>query len=287
MADELESIAEVEAETPIETEVEQEEALIEVEGEETEKAEPVDDEEEFEWNGKKVKGPKGLKDSVSMHADYTRKTQEIAATRKELEERATRISQQAKASEEEISARAELHAVSKELERFKDFGWPEYQAMRQSDPMGADEAWNYIQHLRGQQQAHSAKVSEAESKRSSEAQQDLAKRMNETQEYARSKGYTEETDKQIIEFATKQGLSTAVLRDVMNPQVYEILRLASVGLQLVQKSTAKPVVPKAPIAPLVTVTAKTNPPVRKTLNEMSVAEHAAYFAKQKAAGQVR
>ena len=78
MADEQESIAEVEAETPIETEVETEQPVslddqpeteaVEEEAETTEEAAPVedDDEEEFDWNGKKVKGPKGLKDGLMM-----------------------------------------------------------------------------------------------------------------------------------------------------------------------------------------------------------------------------
>ena len=148
MADEPESIAEVEAPAPIETVVETEDTIsleteMEIEGQEgSELVEPVDDDEEVEWNGKKFKAPKGLKEGVLMHADYTRKTQEVAATRKELEDRAERITQQAKASEEEISARAELHAVSQELDRYKDFGWAEYQALRLNDPLGADEHWN-------------------------------------------------------------------------------------------------------------------------------------------------
>ena len=281
MADEPESIAEVEAPAPIETVVETEDTIsleteMEIEGQEgSELVEPVDDDEEVEWNGKKFKAPKGLKEGVLMHADYTRKTQEVAATRKELEDRAERITQQAKASEEEIGARAELHAVSQELDRYKDFGWAEYQALRLNDPLGADEHWNYKAHLAGQHQALKGKVSEAEQRRSSEAKQEIANRLNETEQYARSKGHTPETDKQVIEFATAKGIEPAELSKVMNPRIYEILHLARLGEQTLKKASA-PIKPAAaPIAPLQTVKARATPGANKSLGEMNMDEYVA------------
>lgn len=282
MADEPESIASVEAETPIETVVEEEPSLIVEDGEadgQEEQSEPepapVDDDEEIEWNGKKFKAPKGLKEGVLMHADYTRKTQEVAATRKELEERAERISQQAKASEEEISARAELRTVSSELERYKDFGWQEYQALKQNDPMGADDHWNYKAYLESQQNALTGKVSEAEQRRSSEAQQEIAKRLNETEQFARSKGYTPETDNQVIEFAKSKGIPPKELQSLMSPVVYEMIHLARIGEQTLKKASA-PVRPAAtPIEPLQTVKARATPGANKSLAEMSMDEYVA------------
>lgn len=281
MADEPESIAEVEAQAPIETVVETEDTIsleteMEIEGQEgSELVEPVDDDEEVEWNGKKFKAPKGLKEGMLMHADYTRKTQEVAATRKELEDRAERITQQAKASEEEIGARAELHAVSQELDRYKDFGWAEYQALRLNDPLGADEHWNYKAHLAGQHQALTGKVSEAEQRRSSDAQQEIAKRLNETEQYARSKGHTLETDKQVIEFAVSKGVSPKDLQGMMSPIVYEMLHLARLGEQTLKKASA-PIKPQAaPIAPLQTVKARATPGANKSLAEMSMDEYVA------------
>ena len=106
MDGEQEAIAEVEQEAPaIETEMEADEPVnldetgdepeVEdnAENAETEESDE-DDLEEFEWNGRKVKGPKGLKEGLMMQADYTRKTQEVANTRKELEARAQRLEQQ-------------------------------------------------------------------------------------------------------------------------------------------------------------------------------------------------
>lgn len=204
--------------------------------------EPTAEEEEFEeleWSGKKFKAPKGAKDGFLMHADYTKKTQEVSLTRKELEERAARIDQQAKATEEEIGHRAALHHVESELSRFKDFDFHAYQAARQQDPLGADEAWNYKAHLLGQKQELSGKISEAEQRRSSEAQQAIAKRMNDTQAHARSKGYTAETDKQVLDFALEHGADPKTLTDIMSPLVYDMLYWARIGKQSLSKP-AKP-----------------------------------------------
>jgi len=203
MDGEQESIAEVEQETPaIETEIEADEpvnldASDEDQDVEDELQPEDDDSEEFDWNGKKVRGPKGLKDGVLMHADYTRKTQETSALRKELDDRSQRLDQQFQASEEYLDARADLRVVTKELERFKEYDWSQYQQHRLSDPLSADEAWNYAQHLRNQKGQLEASIQQHDGRRTAEAQQSVAKRMQETHEHVKAnlKGWTPEIDK--------------------------------------------------------------------------------------------
>ena len=289
MEGELEAPA-VELETPaIETEAEEQpvdlEALREEEETPEEAEQPAetidDDTEEFEWNGKPIKGPKGLKDGVLMHSDYTKKTQEIAQTRKELEERAERIAQQARVNEDELRHRAKLHTVEEELERFKDFDWNAYQAARQNDPFGADEAWNYMQHLRAQKADVGTKISEAENRRSSEAQQEFAKRMNDTQEYARSKGWGPDVDKQVLDYALSRGANKEQLAKLMDPLVYDMIYHARLGEQLLKKPAPKPNTP--PAVPLTTVASKASPPARKDLGSMSMEEYADFRNKQEAA----
>lgn len=246
------------------------------EGEEA-TAENLEEFEEFEWNGKPIKAPKGLKDGVLMHSDYTRKTQEVAQTRKELEQRAEAIAQQAQATEEELKVRATKIQLDAEIERFKDFDWNAYQAARQQDPFGADEAWNYKAHLMAQKNDVEAKLSEAEKSRSAMAQQEVAKRLHETEQFARSKGWTKETDQQVIEFALQKGANPQQLQQMMSPLVYEVLHLARLGAQLVNKPAPKPA---QATKPLEVVGAKTNPPARKSLEDMSMEEYVAHRQKQ-------
>lgn len=293
MEGELEAPA-VELETPaIETEAEEQPVDLEALREEAEAPDEEAEEpaltqeelDELEWNGKKFTAPKGAKDGFLMHADYTKKTQEVAQTRKELEERAERIAQQAHATEDELQHRATMHTIKSELERFKDFDWNAYQLARQTDPFGADEAWNYKAHLQAQAQEVGQAISEAETRRSSEAQQEIAKRMNDTQSYARSKGWTAETDKQVLDFAFSKGADSKMLQEIMSPLVYETLYLARLGEQLLQKPASPK--PTAPPVPLTTVGAKASPPARKSLADMTMDEYAAYRDKQEEAKRKR
>jgi hypothetical protein len=281
-----ESAPEVEAEGPIDPGVVEQPENLEADSSEDsqpeQQAEPDDDSEEFEWEGRRIKAPKGLKDGVLMHADYTRKTQGLSAEKKALEERAERIEQQAKASEEEISARARMHHIDAELKRFEAFDWSQYQQARLQDPLQADEAWNYVQHLRSQRNEAAQSISQAENARSAEAQQETARRLHETEQFARSKGWTAETDKQVIEFAVSKGATPKDLQAMMNPLVYETLYLARLGEQTLKKGMAAPK-PGTPAAPLHVVAAKANPPARKDLASMSMEEYVATRQKQLAA----
>ena len=283
MDGEQESIAEVEQETPaIETEIEADEpvnldASDEDQDVEDELQPEDDDSEEFDWNGKKVRGPKGLKDGVLMHADYTRKTQETSALRKELDDRSQRLDQQFQASEEYLDARADLRVVTKELERFEEYDWSQYQQHRLSDPLSADEAWNYAQHLRNQKGQLEASIQQHDGRRTAEAQQSVAKRMQETHEHVKAnlKGWTPETDKQVIDFAMSKGISQDELRNTMDPRIYEMIYLARIGAQVLNKPAPKPTAQAKPTEPLKVVGGRSTPAARKSLGEMSMEEYAA------------
>jgi hypothetical protein len=249
------------------------------EGNELLETQPDDDLEEFEWEGKQIKVPKGLKDGVLRQADYTRKTQEVAAKAKELDEMRERINQQSKASEEELDARAQLRHVNSELERFKDWGWAQVQQLSQTDPVKADEIWKYKQHLASEKSGLEQTLSTAQQKRTQEAQQSVAKRLEQTRDHARKlPGYKEgETESQVIEFAKSKGFSEGELRAAMSPKVFEMFHLARLGELAIKKPAAKPA---APSQPLETVGAKSNPPARRNLADMSMDEYAAYRNKQ-------
>jgi len=283
MDGEQESIAEVEQEAPaIEPEMEADEPVNLDEPDEDQDVEDEiqpedDDSEEFDWNGKKVRGPKGLKDGVLMHADYTRKTQETSALRKELDERAQRLDQQFTASEEYLDARADLRVVTKELDRFKEYDWSAYQQHRISDPLEADAAWNYAQHLRDQKGQLEASIQQHEGRRTADAQQAIAKRMQETHEHVKAnlKGWTPDTDKQVIDFALSKGISQDELRNTMDPRIYEMIYLARIGAQVLNKPAPKPTAQAKPTEPLRVVGGRSTPAARKSLTEMSMEEYAA------------
>jgi hypothetical protein len=238
--------------------------------------------EEFEWNTRKIKASKGVKQDLdSMKADYTRGKQEVAARRKELEAHETRVREQAKASEQDLTERALFIGKAQELERYKNVDWDAY---IQQDPVAAQQAFTRQQQLKDELQGLSQTIQQRQSQRSSEAQQDRAKRLNETLEFAKKeiKGWSPDLDAKIGEFARAQGIPDADLQAAMNPQVYKILHLAFLGSQALNKPAVPKLVPPSPM-PLQTVAAKGSAPVRKSLADMSMEEYAAFRSKQIAA----
>lgn len=283
MDGEQEAIAEVEQEIPaIEPEMEADEPInIDEAGDEPEVDEDKPDEsdlDELDFGFAKYSVPKKLKEAVeALQGDYTRKTQEISSTRKELEERAARLDQQFAASEEYLDARADLRMVAKELERFEGFDWSAYQQARMTDPLQADEAWNYAQHLRAQKAQLEGVVQQHESSRTASVQQEIAKRMQETHEHVKAnlKGWTPDTDKQVIDFALSKGVTREQMQNLMNPLVYEMLYLARIGQEALAKPAPNPKKQAAPTQPSKAVGGRSTPAASKSLSEMSMEEYAA------------
>lgn len=235
------------------------------------------EEDDFDWEGKALRVPKTLKERLdrlqNMDADYTQKSQANAARAKELDERTQRIEQQAKASEEELQARASLHHIDAELKRFEAFDWSAYQQARQADPIGADEAWNYVQHLKAQKADAVGKISEAETKRTQDAERDFATRVEQARAHAsKLPGWKQESELQSVEYARSKGISDAEFARLMSPAFVEVLHFARMGEAAAK---AKPKVQTPAPEPTVTVAGKSSPGARKSLADMDMDEYAA------------
>lgn len=249
----------------------------------TEGDEPGDDQatpedyEVIEFEGEQYQVPAALKGGFMMQADYTRKTQETAERARQLESREAEINQRAEATEEELNDRAALQTVKNELKRFEQYDWAAYQQHKQAGTPGADEAWNYIQHLKAQKGELEKSVSERQEKRSQEAQQSFAKRLEETQQFAKEqiKGWSPEVDQKLLAFAQEQQIPDSFLRENMSPVLYKILHRAWLGEQSLAKQTAavKPQ-PKPDPKPTKRISPRTNPGSRKPVSEWTVDDHA-------------
>lgn len=110
---------------------ESDEEADEQEATEDSEASSEDDSEEIEFEGKQYKIPKELKPALLRTDDYTRKTQEVAAQRKAVEDKAQFL----QAREQVLSAAAQeiadLRAAEVELEKFRNADWV---AIANADP---------------------------------------------------------------------------------------------------------------------------------------------------------
>lgn len=115
---------------------------------ETEPAEPTpgDDLVEVEYEGKTHRVPQELKDALLRQSDYTRKAQEVAEQRKQLEAHQAFIQQQATFQQQSAKEFAQLAAVDNQLQQYQSIDWA---SALDQDPIGANKA--YIQYQQLQQ----------------------------------------------------------------------------------------------------------------------------------------
>jgi hypothetical protein len=244
-----------------------------------------DEYEEFDWEGKKVKAPKGLKDGVLRQADYTRKTQEVSAKAKELAAREERISEQFKASEEELNLRVGLRQINAQLDQYQKYTAQQWQELKASNPDGYNEHRFHWQALKDAKRESEGKISEAETRRTHEMQTVVSKRLEETQAHAQKiKGWSPDMDKQVVEYAVGKGLNMDEVSRLMSPGFYDAMRFAKIGEALLKKQASAPNLPNPGTAPLDTVGAKSNPSARI---DLAKADMESYVAARRAQEEAR
>lgn len=130
-------------------------------------AEADDDTEEIDHDGERYRVPKALKDAFLRQADYTRKTQEVAETRKALEAWQGQVEQQAKAVAETMDQRVKLAMVTTQIDQMADIDWGQY-----AQTYGADRAvaaMAQVQTLRDQRTTLEREIQAKESELTSNA----------------------------------------------------------------------------------------------------------------------
>lgn len=300
MSDDQETIAPAELPTTeaaiepaaVETEVPQdlptEEITPEADGLEEETA-PEIEYVTVERNGKQFTVPKELEGEFLMQADYTKKTQNVSSREKELDAREQRIAQQAEATEAELDARAELRSVSARLEEFGKLTQADWDYHHNQDPLGTDKAWRQFQFLKDQKADLEGKISTAQTERTQHAQQDLAKRVEETTAFAQKEipGWKPELTDTLVKFAMDEGVPEDVLKAQWGPTLYKLLHRAHIGtLAMKQQAAPKPQAKPAP-APLATVKAASSPAASRSLGDIARSGDMEAYAKARAAGRTR
>jgi hypothetical protein len=268
-----------EAETPeiLDEELDGEEG---VEGEEPNVED--DDSEDLEVDGEKYRVPKKLKAGFMMQADYTRKTQEVAESRRALEAREAEFHQQAKASQEHVQDLGMLAHADEQLKRYAQIDW---NTLADNDPVEAIKRQNELRQWEAYRQNLAYKIDEREQTRSVEAQRTYATRQQEAQEtitreikgwgpelatkldaYARTLGFTEKDTQE----AVRNGTLPRIVKALHQSMLYETL---------VQKqqtaAKARPLAQTEQPKPLTRVNKGSGSPgARKPLSEMSMEEYA-------------
>lgn len=214
-----------------------------------------DDYETIEHKGKSYKVPKDLP-GLLMQKDYTQKTQEIAAKARNLE-----VAKQI--TDVELQARSAITQIDQSLREYEAVDWS---ALEQQDPLGAQSHWRQFQQLKEQRNHAAGTLTQAQRQRSIHAQQDFAKRAEETRKFAEKeiKGWSPKLSDELYSFAKSSGLSEEGIRNSISPQFLSFLHAAYVGKQMLTGKTQPKSKAPAP-KPLQTVKAKTSSNARVDL----------------------
>lgn len=232
-----------------------------------------DDSEEFELDGKTFKAPKALKDRMLMHEDYTRKTQALAAKARDYD-----VARQI--SDAELGARAQITQIDASLKEWEKVDWQTYE---QQDPLAAQSAWRQFQQLKDSRSTALTQLTQAERTRTQLAQQDFAKRTEETARFAAKNipNWSPKLGDEIAAFAKQSGLTDEGIRNSLSPEFLKFAYRAYRGYQLEQKAAApkpKPA-PTQQLQPLQTVRGKSSPGAARSLTQLAAGNDMDAFAK--------
>jgi hypothetical protein len=234
--------------------------------------------EEVEYEGKKYKLPKELKDALLRHSDYTRKTQEVSASRKEVEAMKAQVHQIAQATEEEITARGRLAQIHDTLQQYDAVDWAR---LEQDDPLGAQSHFRQYQLMKEQAQKLGFEIQQRAQQRIAFDQQETAKRIAASRDEAskKLKGWSPQAEEKAFSWAVNEkGVPPQVLAQIMSPEAYEMVYLAYYGHQALNR----PAKPKAaPVdgqpqptqaQPITRLSGKNAAPVRGLHDNLSIEE---------------
>lgn len=294
MADELEAIAGTEQGEPAIGDGENSNALEQADTEGTQDEQTTEEQPEGEQAegegqddglvdldfafGKYRVEPKLAEAVTGLQKTFTEKTQTYNS---ELRDWKAKAEARAEANEAELSARAQLHHVNQEAKRFENYDWQSYMAHKQEDPLGAQEAWDYKQHIAAQKAHLEGEIQNQQTLRSQEAQQEFAKRVEETRQFAMKEieGWTPEMGQKLLEFAQQMDIPEDFIRSNLSPRFYKMLHRAWIGEQtLSRKPAAK--TPTQQAKPTTKIGTRSNPGAQKSLSEMNMDEYVAARRKQ-------
>jgi len=199
---------------------------------------PIDTDEEIDLDDLKLKVPKDqaqkVREAMLRQADYTRKTQELAESRRAFDTERAQIYQSTQA---ELNAFAETQNIGRQLAAYQQTNW---QAWAQEDPFAAQEHFMHFQTLKDAHQGAMNQLAFLHQQRQAAAKQETDNRIGEGRTVLeREIGWNDTLKASLTDYALGMGLSRDDLSDLeANPAAAKILHEAWKGSQTSQKTAA-------------------------------------------------
>lgn len=209
---------------------------------------PADDLEDVEVDGIKGRVSRALKDGYLREADYRRKTQGIAETRKALNADRATFAEQAKSFESHAEKFADLRAVGREIAEWEKVDWDRYFADRPAEA-ARDHARYMGKRLERDQLA--GELRQQHDKWQLEAQRETAKRIEEGRKEIAAKvpGWGADLEAKLQKYAVGEGFTASEWDGVSDHRAVNVLRKAYLYDQLMARQQKAASAPPAPVPP--------------------------------------
>lgn len=240
-----------------------------------------EEDEEIEVDGKKFALPKSaaekLKAERLMHADYTRKTQEVAARRDQVEAQAATVEKQYKEQQTYIADYAKVVAIQDQLAELNKINLADFV---DSDPVGVQRIQVQKAELERKFNEAAQAVTQKQHQFALEQQQSLAKQAQEASAYVAREipGWSAERDNQLQKYVQEVGIPQQELMPLLlkHPALFKVLHQAELYAQLAKKQQTTKPKPPTQDKPVTQVTAARSGRATRDPSKMSTAEWMAH-----------
>ena len=220
----------------------------EAQAEATEEAEQSETEWEVEFGGQTRK-LKGVSEEIArevqefgknLHADYTRKTQELAEVRKAVETERAQAQELLKLSHEHADLVADWRMVQRQMDQLSQTDWD---ALSESDPLTAQKQMARLMQLQQAQGRIGAQLQSSMQDMTAKQQEAARAKLSEAEAQVRKAipNWSQETAKALRDYGQSLGFNESELSQVTDPRVVMLLHKAA-QFDTLQKS--KPAVTK-------------------------------------------
>lgn len=214
--------------------------------------EPAEELDDVEYEGKQYKLPKELKEALLRQADYTRKTQEVADQRREIEyqQQQAQVAIQATAAFQQEYA--QLQNIDQQLEQLRSIDW---NAAINEDPQTAMKLqvrFNELVRNRGEVANKIGQIQADVEQRRQQTMQEAIQR-GEAELKSSIPGWGDDLKADIVKTARSMGFQAHELQGITDPRMIKVLHKAYLhdkAQQKLQKATpSEPPKPASSIKP--------------------------------------
>ena len=181
-----------------------------------------DDLLDVEFEGKEYKVPQELKDALLRQSDYTKKTQEVAEQRKQLEQAREYLGVQAQMQQQFTKHYAQLYALDAQIEQMQKTDWNN---LIESDPLQAIKLDRQMRDVQEYRNRLAGEVQQEQTKFHSQQQEWVSKQLAQANEQLVKElpGWGAELATKIKSTGASYGFTEEELSQIRDPRYVKVM----------------------------------------------------------------